>query len=259
MIQLSGKTAYITGASSGIGRQVALSMWEAGCNVVATARSKDKLDELVSLTTSSQNPIIAIPTDVRNENDVKQSIQSAVEQLGSIDIVVHCAGITIKSPIQDMTSTQWDDVIDTNLTSCYRVAKHVFPYLRRTDSSEYSKFISIGSVGTFLGIPLSSAYCASKAGLVQVIKTLAIEWAQHHINVNAICPGYIMTPLSESVLKVGATYEKVTNRIPLGVIGNPEDIANAVLFLSSPLSNYITGSTLNVDGGLMAAAYTLEQ
>ncbi|MEG1516144.1 MAG: SDR family oxidoreductase, partial [Clostridia bacterium] len=115
----------------------------------------------------------------------------------------------------------------------------------------------IGSFGTFFGIPLSAAYCASKGGLVQLLKALAVEWAERGICVNAVCPGYVLTPLSERALKVGDTYRKVTERIPMKRIGTPEDVSNALLFLASEEADYITGITLNVDGGLMSTAYTM--
>lgn len=157
-----------------------------------------------------------------------------------------------------MKNEDWDTVLDTNLKSTYRMACAAYPYLAESAKKQPAKFLAIGSVGTHLGIPLSAAYCASKGGLVQLIKALGVEWAARGICVNAVCPGYIWTPLSESVLQIGETYKKVTSRIPMKRIGQPEDIGNALLFLASDRSDYITGTTLNVDGGMISAAYTMD-
>ena len=157
-----------------------------------------------------------------------------------------------------MPPEDWTSVLKTNLDSTYQIARFVYPHLLQSAQKQPAKFLAIGSVGSTLGIPLSAAYCASKGGLVQLIKAIAVEWAGRNICVNAVCPGYILTPLSESVLKIGETYNKVVGRIPMKRIGAPEDIGNALLFLASDLSNYITGTTLNVDGGLLSAAYTMD-
>lgn len=255
MLDLTGKIAYVTGASSGIGFQVAKTLAQAGVKVAVTARSSGKLQTLCSEIKSQGGTAVAFTADMLKDDEIEKSLRDTVREFGGIDIVVHCAGMTIKRPLEKMQPAEWDQVIDTNLKSTYHVARFAHPYLSK---SEYSKFVAIGSVGTYLGIPLSGAYCASKGGLVQLIKTLAVEWAQYKINVNAVCPGYVLTPLSESVLTVGDTYKRVVSRIPMGRIGSTEDIANAVLFLVSNMADYITGATLNVDGGLLSAAYTIE-
>ena len=256
MPDLTGKTAYVTGASSGIGYQVAKTLAQAGAKVAVTARSIDKLSDLCAQIRTEGGDAVAYPADMRNADQIQRSISDTADHFGGIDIVAHCAGMTIKRPLEEMSPDEWDQVLDTNLKSTYHVARLAHTYLRRTEV--YSRFVAIGSVGSYLAVPLSAAYCASKGGLVQLIKTLAVEWAQYNINVNAVCPGYVLTPLSESVLKIGDTYQKVISRIPMKRIGSPADIAKAVLFLASDMSDYITGTTLNVDGGLLSAAYTLE-
>lgn len=257
-LDLKGRVAIVTGASSGIGFAIAKIFAGHGAKVFATGRNQNNLNELSKAIKDDGGLAETLSADLLIEENASLCIRQCVEAFGGLDILIHCAGITRKNLIQDLDLASWDIVMATNLRSAYLLARESWSYLKRPDSEDYGKFIVIGSVGSFLGIPLSSAYCASKGGLIQMVKSIAVEWAEDRINVNAICPGYIRTPLSESVLKIGETYKKVISRIPLKRIGNPDDIANAALFFASGLSNYITGSTLNVDGGLINAAYTLE-
>lgn len=259
MIDIRGKVALVTGASSGIGYQVAKTLALSGAKVAVTARSKDKLQNLCDEISAAGGVAIADPADMLNEAEIAKCLESTYQNFGSLDIIVHCAGMTIKNPLQEMETIEWDEVLDTNLKSTYILAKYAWKYLQRTKDQDNTKFLTIGSVGTFFGIPMSAAYCASKGGVVQLVKSLAVEWAKDKINVNAVCPGYVLTPLSESVLKIGETYNKVVSRIPMKRIGSTDDIANAVSFLVSQMSDYITGTTLNVDGGLMSAAYTMDE
>lgn len=257
-MEFGGKTAVVTGASSGIGRQIAKAFAANGAKVAVIARRETELEALCKEIEDEGGQAAAYPADVRDPKRLEEIFSSVHGQLGGPDIVVHCAGMTVKGPIQDMAPEDWDNVLDTNLKSTYQVARLAYPYLKREDGMPNSKFIAIGSVGTFLGIPLSAAYCASKGGVVQLIKAMAVEWASQGINVNAICPGYVLTPLSESALKIGQTSQKVLSRIPMGRIGSTQDIAYAALFLASNRADYITGTTLNVDGGLLSAAYTMD-
>jgi 2-deoxy-D-gluconate 3-dehydrogenase len=257
-MDLSGKVALVTGASSGIGHEVARTLAMANGKVVATARNKEKLQFLCDEINNAGGTAMAFKADVLDEQAIIKSLDFALEQFSKLDIVVHCAGLTIKGPLQDMSPMDWDTVLDTNLRSAFLIARNAWKYLQRPGAADNAKFIVIGSAGTFFGIPLSAAYCASKGGLIQFMKTIAVEWAAQQINVNAVCPGYVLTPLAESVLKIGETRRKVLSRIPMNRIGSPKDIANAVLFLASSMSDYITGTTLNVDGGLMSAAYTMD-
>jgi NAD(P)-dependent dehydrogenase (short-subunit alcohol dehydrogenase family) len=257
-VDLTGKVALVTGASSGIGYQVAKTLAMAGAKVGVTARTATKLQDLCDEINTEGGTAAAYPADMLDMDAIASCLENVNKNFGRLDIVVHCAGMTIKGPLQDMAPQDWDTVLNTNLNSAYHLARLSWKYLARPGARDYSKFIAIGSVGTFLGIPMSAAYCASKGGLVQLVKTLAVEWASQQINVNAVCPGYVLTPLSESVLKMGETYQKVLSRIPQKRIGSPKDISDAILFLASSSADYITGTTLNVDGGLLSAAYTMD-
>ena len=257
-MDMKGRIVFLTGASSGIGRGTAEVFARAGAKLALCARSVDKLNDLQKEISAAGVMAAVFPADVCKTEELEAAITKAAEHFGGIDVVVHCAGMTIKDKLEEMREEDWDTVLTTNLKSTYTMAKLSYPYLLKSAQQRPAKFLAIGSVGTFLGIPLSAAYCASKGGLVQLIKTLGVEWAARGICVNAVCPGYILTPLSESVLKIGETYKKVTSRIPMKKIGKPEDIGNALLFLASEYSDYITGTTLNVDGGLISTAYTMD-
>lgn len=257
-MNMTGRNVFITGASSGIGAGTAKVFAEAGANVALCARSVDKLHGVKDEIVNAGGKAECFPADVTNKMELEAALKAAANLFGGIDTVVHCAGMTIKGKLEEMSETDWDTVLTTNLKSTYSVAKLSYSYLLDAAKERKAKFLAIGSVGTFNGIPLSAAYCASKGGLVQLIKALAVEWAARGICVNAVCPGYILTPLSSSVLKIGETYKKVISRIPMKEIGAPEDIGNALLFLASDRANYITGATLNVDGGLLSAAYTMD-
>lgn len=252
------KTVVVTGASSGIGRQTAAAFAKEGARVAVTARRRKELEMLCREAPQDGGVMNAYSADVRDFDKIKEIFECITEDFGRIDIVVHCAGMTVKGAVQEMETEDWDQVLDTNLKSTYFVARTAHEYLKRNEEEENAKFIAIGSVGTYLGIPLSAAYCASKGGVVQLIRAMAAEWASQHINVNAVCPGYVRTPLSEGVLKIGQTYNKVVSRIPMGYIGSTDDVAQAILFLASRQADYITGTTLNVDGGLLSAAYTMD-
>ncbi|NLD60362.1 MAG: SDR family oxidoreductase [Clostridiales bacterium] len=257
-MNMAGRRAFITGASSGIGRGTARAFAAAGAKVALSARSADKLEALCEEIRGAGGDAEAFPADVTDSREVARALELAAGRFGGIDAVVHCAGMTIKGRLEEMEPQDWDAVLGTNLKSTYEMARLAYPYLLESAKERPAKFLAIGSVGTYLGIPLSAAYCASKGGLVQLVKALAVEWAARGICVNAVCPGYVWTALSESVLKIGETRKKVIARIPMRRIGEPEDIANALLFLASGLSDYITGATLNVDGGLLSAAYTMD-
>jgi NAD(P)-dependent dehydrogenase (short-subunit alcohol dehydrogenase family) len=255
---MKGTVGIVTGASRGIGGRMAQHLVDCGATVVLVARSEATLRDNAEECSDGEGRALPFAADVTDLGAVVAVRRFVESEFGRLDFVAHCAGTTIKKPIVELEDEEWRRVMDTNLTSLFYLARELGPLLFRTDEERHAKFLTIGSVGSTLAIPLSSAYCASKGGLVQTTRVMAIEWARHRVDVNAICPGYILTPLSESVLKVGDTYKKVTSRIPAGEIGSVDDIAHTAEFLLSQKSNYITGTTINVDGGLMGAAYTLE-
>jgi len=256
----AGKVAVITGGGSGIGKSVSLALAERGACVVLVGRTEKKLSEVATLIRRRGGVASQMVGDMTDAREVRRVAEEAIREFGHIDILVHCVGSTLKKPAIEITEHEWRSVIDSNLTSGYLCAKHFGPHIIEAarSSGQYGKVIFIGSIGSFLGIPYSSAYCASKGGLVQFAKVLAVEWARYRVNVNVVTPGYIKTPLSDSVLSNPETYEKVISRIPLGEIGRPEDVASTIVFLVSQASNYLTGAIIPVDAGFLATAYTAE-
>ncbi len=258
-MHLNGRKVFITGASSGIGAGTAKVFAQAGATVALCARSVEKLENLHREILQCGGTALIFPADVTDHEQLKSALTLAAKNMNGLDIIVHCAGITVKGKLEEMAEQDWETVLNTNLKSTYEIARLAYPYLLESTKRQPAKFLAIGSVGTYLGIPLSAAYCASKGGLVQLIRALAVEWAGRGICVNAVCPGYVRTPLSEGALSIGDTYQKVVSRIPMKRIGDVEDVGNALLFLASGKSDYITGTTLNVDGGLLGAAYTMDE
>lgn len=254
------RVAIVTGGSSGIGMGIARRLMCAGARVVICSRSEEKLRTAHNALTDAGS-CITHTADVGTEAGVAGLIKYVRNLYGRLDILVHAAGITVKKPAAELSLDEWRAVMDTNLTSAFLLAKYGYPLLRPNDDREptdFGKFLFVGSVGSYQGIPGSVAYCASKGGLLRLMDVLAIEWAQDRISVNAVIPGYILTPLSQSVLTREDVYEQVVSRIPMKTLGSVEDTAAAAIYLLSQESNYVTGSCLRVDGGLLSAAYTAE-
>jgi len=240
MINLEGKTALITGASRGIGRTIAEKLHLAGAKVILIARNEERLKELSEKLENSEY----YPLDITDRKQVLETLKE-VQKDNHIDILVNNAGITRDNILLAMKENEIDDVIDTNLKSVFFITKQV---LRKMLKKRYGRIINITSVIGLMGNAGQSNYAASKAGIIGFTKSLAKEIGSRNITVNAIAPGFIETDmtgeLSEDVKK------EMIKSIPLGRTGTPEDIANAVLFLASDLAGYITGTVLNVSGGM---------
>lgn len=251
------KVVIVTGASQGIGAGVAKQFAKNGASVVLVARTLQKLEVVRNEIGEACNAeVLLCPADVSRLAEIEALREQVLQKYGTVDVIVNCAGVTKKKLIVDMSVEEWDTVIDTNLKAVFMMAKVFGRDLCRDSDTDAGKFIAIGSVGSTLSIPSSGAYCASKGGLIQLVKVLANEWAESRVQVNAICPGYISTPLSDGVLNAPGVMQRVVSRIPLGAIGSVDDIAHAALFLASQEANYITGICLPVDGGFTSAAYT---
>ena len=259
-INLENKISIVTGGTSGIGRSIAVNLAKNGATVIPISRSTEKVNSVAKEIKKFGGLVIPFSSDVSKKDEVLRINEMLADNKLKVDIIINCAGITIKKEILELSEEEWEEVININLKSIFLIAKYLGPLIikQAKDTGSFSKFITIGSVGSFQGIPLSSAYCSSKGGVLQLTKVMAIEWAKYKVNVNAIIPGYILTPLSSSILKNQDTYKKVLSRIPLNKIGDVGDVSNLCLFLVSQFSNYITGAAINVDGGLISAAYTYQ-
>ena len=242
---LSGKVAIVTGASRGIGRKITLALVAQGAKVVASARNAEALDNLVAEIEGHGGEAIAVAGDVASGIDAARLIEQAVAAYGQIDILVNNAGITRDGLLLRMKDEDWDAVIDTNLKGaflCIRAAAKVMSKQRS------GRIINISSVVGEMGNAGQANYCSSKAGLLGLTKSVARELARRNITVNAITPGFIVTDMTDGM--TDKARESMTEQIPLGRLGEADDVANAVIFLASEQSSYVTGQVLGVNGGM---------
>ncbi len=244
-MQLKGKTALVTGSTRGLGKAIALKLAQMGANIVLNG-SSDAIFKTEEEFKSAGYNVIVSKCDVRNEEDVKQMVSSAVEAFGSIDILVNNAGITKDKPLAMMSVQDWDDVLDVNLKGAFLCIKYVSKVMIKKRAG---KIVNIASVAGRYGNPGQTNYSASKAGLIGMTKTVAKELASRNINCNAVTPGLIQSDMTD-VLPEEVKNNYLKN-IPLGRFGTPEDVANVVAFLASEDSNYITGQVIDIDGGLV--------
>lgn len=245
MFCLDGKVAAVTGATRGIGKQMAIALAEAGASIALLQRNT--ADETVQkeIEAIGQKAII-VACDLEDQTQVKQAIPTVVEQLGSIDILVNNAGIQRRSPSLAFSEDDWDDVINVNLKAvwllCQEAGKYMVPQKK-------GKIINMASLLSFQGGFTVPAYAAAKGGVAQLTKALANEWAKENVNVNAIVPGYIATDMNEALILDETRNKQILERIPAGRWGTAEDFSGTVVFLASDASNYIHGHLLAVDGG----------
>ncbi|OHB77918.1 MAG: 3-oxoacyl-[acyl-carrier-protein] reductase [Planctomycetes bacterium RBG_16_64_10] len=246
-VDLTGQVAVVTGASRGIGRAVAGRLAGAGATVVCVARTADQLEQAVRSMTSAGARAEAYPCDVTAGPAVQRLVDEVSERLERLDILVNNAGITRDSLIPRMTDEQWDDVICTNLRAAFLLTRAV---TRPMMHQRYGRIINMASVSGLIGNPGQANYCASKAGLIGMTRTVARELASRKITVNAICPGFIATEMTEVLGSV--VLEEAKKRVPAKRLGTVEEVADAALYLASQAAAYITGQVLTIDGGLTA-------
>lgn len=245
--KLNGKTAVVTGASRGIGRAIAIQLASEGANVVVNySGSEQKAKEVVEEIIALGSKAIAVQANVADNDSVQNLMKTAIDEFGSIDILVNNAGITRDNLLMRMKEDEWDDVIDTNLKGVFLCTKAVTRQMMKQRSG---RIINISSIVGVMGNAGQANYVAAKAGVIGLTKTSARELASRNILVNAIAPGFITTEMTDELP------EDIKNamlaQIPLAKLGQPEHIAKAVLFLASDDSEYITGQTLQIDGGLV--------
>jgi 2-deoxy-D-gluconate 3-dehydrogenase len=244
---LTGRVAIVTGGNSGIGLGMARGLASAGAGVVVAARRADRNKQAVAQLSELGAEALAVEVDVRDEASIQNMIRLTVERFGRLDILINNAGTNIRRQPQDMTLDEWRTVLDTNLTSAFLCSRDAYPHLK---ASGHGKIVNIGSMMSIFGVPFAPAYAASKGGIVQLTKSLATAWAQDHIQVNAVLPGWIDTELTRAGREqVPEMYNRVLGRIPDGRWGEEQDMAGIAVFLASDASDYITGAAIPVDGG----------
>ena len=252
MFDLTGKVALVTGASSGIGRASALALSAQGAKVVVAARRLDKLTALAAEIKSHGKEALAVQMDVLKKADIDSAVAETVKTFGRLDILLNNAGVGALSPALEMTEETWDQVLNTNLRAYFLVAQAAAKEMVKnnppTGGGRIINIASILSGGVGSGMAGAVNYCASKGGVVAMTEALADEFAMKGITVNAIGPGFIETDMTRTLPE--KVREGFISNIPLGRMGTPEDIAEAVFFLATDASNYITGQVINVNGGL---------
>jgi NAD(P)-dependent dehydrogenase (short-subunit alcohol dehydrogenase family) len=238
--------ALVTGASRGIGRAIAVALGAAGAAVACAARSRDQVDAAAAEITAAGGRARALRLDVTRSEQIAVGVEEIEGALGPIDVLVNNAGITMEKKTTEVTDEDWDAVLATNLTSMFRCARAVAPGMMRL---KRGKIINIGSMYGIIGVPRYAAYCASKAAVDGLTRSLAAEWARHGIQVNCLAPGYMNTDISRAALADEKTRALFLSKVPARRIGEPEEVGALAVYLASPASDFMTGQTVYLDGG----------
>jgi NAD(P)-dependent dehydrogenase (short-subunit alcohol dehydrogenase family) len=248
---LTGRSAVIIGGTSGIGRALALGLAEAGADVAPSARRADRVESVAQEIEARGRRALRQTSDVQDRASLDSLLAAAREAFGKVDILVNCAGKTGRVPSLDLTEEQWNDVLETNLTGTLRACQ-VFG--RHMVERGYGRIINIASLGSFAALYEVAAYNTSKAGVVALTKSLAIEWARFGVCVNAIAPGVFRTDLNKGLLDGTPRGQELLMRTPMGRFGTVEELQGAAVFLASEAASFVTGEILVVDGGFLASA-----
>lgn len=252
-MRLEGKVALITGGTSGIGRATAIRFADEGAAIAITGRNAERGEQVVQEIVGNGGEALFIRSDVRSAEDCRQAVAQTLERFGKIDVLFNNAGVFHPKSIPDCTEEEWDETIDSSLKGAFLMSKYTLPSMIERGSGS---IIHTSSGWGILGGDKAAAYCAAKGGLIVMAKAMALDHGPDGIRVNCVCPGDVLTPmLPDDAAKRGMTWEDYAAGAedrPLGRIGTPEDIANAVLYLASDESSFVTGEALVVDGGGVA-------
>jgi len=253
LLSLEGKVAMVTGAASGIGYGISLRLAEMGGRVAVLDVNEDGGWKTVAAIEQQGGEAAAIRCDVTMADDCRAAVKTVIGNWGQIDILCNCAGIAIRKDVTELSEDEWGRALDVTLKAIFLLSREVIPHMIRAGGGS---IINIGSGWSLKGGPRAASYCAAKGGTVNLTRAMAIDHGKHNIRVNCVCPGDVDTPMLRSeCAQLGedaqAFMQEAANR-PLARVGTPEDVANAVLFLASPMSNWITGIALVADGGGLA-------
>ena len=247
MFDLKGRVAIVTGGNGGIGLGMARGLAAAGARIVVAARNASKSQAAVKDLAARGGEALAVETDVVDERSVARLVETTRERWGRLDILINNAGINIRKPAHELALDEWRRVLDTNLTSAYLCSKAAYPAFKAAGGG---KVVNIGSMMSLFGASFAPAYGASKGGIVQLTRSMAVAWARDNIQVNAVLPGWIDTELTQNARReVAGLHESVLRRTPAGRWGGIDDMAGVAVFLSSAASDFVTGTAIPVDGG----------
>lgn len=247
LFDLTGKTAVITGGGRGIGKSIALALAEAGANIAVASRTESELKAVCEeVEQKFDRKVYYQSVDIRDKDSIKSFVDYVIEKEGKIDILVNGAGTNVRDKMVDLEEKDWDFVMDVNLKSVYLVSKAVIPHMKK---QKKGKIINIASLTSEIGFSNMPVYAASKGGVSQLTKAMAVEYAEDGIYTNAIGPGYFKTEMTKVLFEDEEKVNWMKSRIPLKRIGEMEDLQGTAIFLASDASDYITGQTIYVDGG----------
>jgi NAD(P)-dependent dehydrogenase (short-subunit alcohol dehydrogenase family) len=248
--RLEGRTALITGGSKGLGRAIADALAGAGAEVCLVSRHLNEAQAAAAeIQSATGKRALAFEADVSNSAQVNHMVERALTELGHLDILINNAGTNVRNNVVEYTDDDWRKVLDTNLSSAFYCCRAVGPHLMERG---WGRVVNLASIMALTSLPGRAAYAASKAGLIGLTKTLALEWAPHGVTVNALCPGPFATEMNIPLLQNPEVQQQFTSRIPLGRWGRVEEVGAAALYLCSEPAAFVTGHTLYIDGGWTA-------
>ena len=250
MLSLAGRTAAVIGGTSGIGLAISLGLAEAGADVVASARRVEQVHETANKIEALGRRTLRVCSDVVDRASLEQLCARTLDTFGKVDILVNCAGKIKRAPTLTLPESEWQDILNTNLTGTLRACQ-IFgaPMLERG----YGRIVNIASLNTFVSLNETAAYAASKAGVAALTRSLAVEWSKRGVMVNAIAPGVFRTALNAELLDNTPRGQELLMRTPMGRFGKTEEVVGAAVYLASEAASFVTGQTLAIDGGFLAS------